>query len=33
MFKVTVKTAEQRPWRRSVVFIANFDPILYIVLV
>ena len=31
--KLTIKTAERRHWRRSGVFIANFEHILHLVLV
>ena len=30
---VTIKTTEQRQWRRSGVFIVNFEQISYLVLV
>ena len=31
--KLTIKTVEQRPWRRSGIFIVNFEHISYLVLV
>ena len=31
--KLTIKTPERRKWRRSSVFIVNFEHILYVVLV
>ena len=33
MFKVNIKTPERRHWRRSGVFIVNFEHISYLVLV
>ena len=33
MFRLTKKTPERRQWRRSGVFIVNFDHILHLVLV
>ena len=33
IFKVTIKTPEQRQWRRFGVFIVSFEPFSYIVLV
>ena len=33
MFKLTVKTLERRHWRRSGVFIVNFEHISHLVLV
>ena len=33
MFKVNNKIPERRPWRRSGIFIVNFEHISYLVLV
>ena len=33
MFKVNINTPERRQWRRSGVFIVNFEPISHLVLV
>ena len=33
MFKLTIKTPERRQWRRSGVFIVNFEHIAHLVLV